>query len=35
MANSKSELIVPDVILMSKIYYIRGCKVMLDEDLAD
>jgi phage regulator Rha-like protein len=35
MAKSKSELIVPDEILMSKIYYIRGYKVMLDEDLAE
>jgi hypothetical protein len=35
MAKSKSVLIVPDEILMSKIYYIRGYKVMLDEDLAE
>jgi len=28
-------LIIPDEILMSKIYYIRGYKVMLDEDLAE
>jgi hypothetical protein len=35
MAKNKSELIVPDEILMSKIYYIRGYKVMLDEDLAE
>jgi hypothetical protein len=35
MAKSKHELIVPDEILMNKIYYIRGYKVMLDEDLAE
>jgi len=35
MAKTKSVLIVPDEILMSKIYYIRGYKVMLDEDLAE
>ena len=35
MAKSKNELIIPDEILMSKIYYIRGYKVMLDEDLAE
>lgn len=28
-------MIIPDEILMSKIYYIRGYKVMLDEDLAE
>jgi phage regulator Rha-like protein len=35
MAKGKNELIVPDEMLMSKIYYIRGYKVMLDEDLAE
>jgi|SRR5579859_1131326 len=35
MAKSRSALIIPDEILMSKIYYIRGYKVMLDEDLAE
>jgi hypothetical protein len=35
MAKSKDELIVPEEVLMSKIYYIRGYKVMFDEDLAE
>ena len=35
MAKSKSALIVPDEILMSKIYYFRGYKVMLDERKGD
>jgi hypothetical protein len=35
MPKSKNELIVPDEVLMRKIYYIRGFKVMLDEDLAE
>ncbi|AUP80136.1 ORF6N domain-containing protein [Flavivirga eckloniae] len=29
------KLIVPDEVVMSKIYYIRGQKVMLDSDLAE
>jgi phage regulator Rha-like protein len=35
MAKSKSELIVPDEIVMSKIILIRGKKVMIDRDLAE
>ena len=34
MAKSK-ELIIPDEIVLNKIYYIRGQKVMLDRDLAE
>jgi hypothetical protein len=34
MAEKKGELIVPEEVVISKIYYIRGYKVMLDEDLA-
>jgi phage regulator Rha-like protein len=32
--TTKKELIVPDEIVMSKIYYVRKSKVMLDIDLA-
>lgn len=32
--NNKKEIIIPEEVLMSKIYLIRGQKVMLDEDLA-
>ncbi|HEY0176744.1 MAG TPA: ORF6N domain-containing protein, partial [Pedobacter sp.] len=35
MSEKKSNLLVPDEILMNKIYYIRGMKVMLDRDLAE
>src|SRR5450432_992063 len=35
MAKSKSELIVPDEIVMSKILLIRGKKVMIDRGLAE
>jgi phage regulator Rha-like protein len=35
MAEEKSELIVSDEVVISKIYYIRGQKVMLDRDLAE
>ena len=35
MAKSKSELMVPDEIVMSKILLIRGKKVMIDRDLAE
>jgi hypothetical protein len=35
MAKSKSELIMPDEIVMSKILLIRGKKVMTDRDLAE
>jgi hypothetical protein len=32
---SKQALIIPDEIVMSKIYFIRGHKVMLDSDLSE
>ncbi len=32
---NKNELLLPDEIVMSKIYLIRGRKVMLDRDLAE
>lgn len=35
MAESKGKIAVPDEVIMSKIYLIRGKKVMLDKDLAD
>jgi ORF6N domain len=35
MTEVKSELMVPDEVLIDKIYYIRGHKVMLDRDLAE
>jgi hypothetical protein len=35
MAEEKKEMIVPEEVLISKIYYFRGHKVMLDEDLAE
>jgi len=31
----ESQEIIPDEVIMSKIYLIRGRKVMLDRDLAD
>lgn len=35
MAKKETSLTIPDEIIMSKIYYIRGYKVMLDKDLAE
>jgi hypothetical protein len=35
MAKKETQLIVPDEIVMNKIYFIRGHKVMLDSDLAE
>jgi hypothetical protein len=35
MAKSKSEVIISDEIVMSKILLIRGKKVMIDRDLAE
>ena len=35
MANSYKELMIPDELVMNKIYLIRGQKVMLDRDLAE
>jgi hypothetical protein len=34
MSGETNTLLVPDEIIMNKIYYIRGQKVMLDSDLA-
>jgi hypothetical protein len=33
--NDKNELMIPEEVIMSKIYLIRGMKVMLDKDLAE
>ncbi len=35
MPKQESSLFIPDERVMNKIYYIRGLKVMLDEDLAE
>jgi len=35
MAKRSNELMIPDELVMNKIYIIRGKKVMLDEDLAE
>ena len=35
MAKKETLLMVPDELIMSKIYFIRGQKVMLDRDLAE
>ena len=35
MAKTNKELMIPDELVMNKIYIIRGKKVMLDEDLAE
>jgi phage regulator Rha-like protein len=35
MAKNKSEIMIPDEMIMNKIYLIRGKKVMLDRDLAE
>jgi len=32
--NDKNEMMIPEEVIMSKIYLIRGIKVMLDRDLA-
>jgi hypothetical protein len=34
MAKRDSEILIPDEVIMNKIYLIRGKKVMLDRDLA-
>jgi hypothetical protein len=34
MAKSKQLILLPDEVVMNKIYFMRGQKVMLDEDLA-
>ena len=35
MANIETALAIPDEVVMNKIYFIRGQKVMLDRDLAE
>ncbi len=35
MAKARKALIIPDELVMNKIYLIRGQKVMLDKDLAE
>ena len=35
MARAKKTTVVPDEIIVDKIYFIRGQKVMLDKDLAE
>ena len=35
MAKINKELMIPDELVMNKIYVIRGKKVMLDDDLAE
>ncbi len=35
MADKNIEISIPDEIIMSKIYLIRGRKVMMDRDLAE
>ena len=35
MAKKESSLVVPDEVVMNKIYVIRNQKVMLDKDLAE
>jgi len=35
MAKKEIALIIPDEVIMNKIYYIRGQKVMIDNDLAE
>jgi hypothetical protein len=34
MAKASKELIIPDEVILNKIYFLRGQKVMLDRDLA-
>lgn len=35
MAKKDNQLVIPDEVIMSKIYLIRGKKVLLDHDLAE
>jgi len=35
MAKKNTDLTIPDEVIMNKIYFIRGHKVMLDKDLAE
>lgn len=35
MTENNGEIVVPDEVIMNKIYLIRGKKVMFDRDLAE
>ena len=35
MSNSENTLVIPDEVILSKIYFIRELKVMIDSDLAE
>ena len=35
MAKKNTEIAIPDEVVMNKIYFIRGQKVILDSDLAE
>lgn len=35
MVKNKATIIIPDEVIISKIYFIRGQKVMIDKDLAE
>jgi len=35
MSKNKSKISFPDEVIMSKIYFIRGKKVMLDRDISE
>jgi hypothetical protein len=35
MSNPENALVIPDEVIISKIYFIRELKVMLDSDLAE
>jgi len=35
MAKTNKELMIPDELVMNRIYLVRGQKVMLDRDLAE
>lgn len=34
-SNSDNALVIPDEVILSKIYYVRELKVMIDSDLAE
>ena len=35
MSNPENALVIPDEVILSKIYFIRELKVMIDSDLAE
>jgi len=35
MSNSENALVIPDEVILSKIYFMRELKVMIDSDLAE